>query len=249
VRAAAALAAESGRVHIVPLSHPLTDTSLGQDVPPIAAARRGLDWPMSKSGLVVRRIVKERRHMPYGFETTNLLAADRELRGLASLPPELAVEEATSLLEEIAFDPHLLDLLPKRGSVAPTFRTLSEQREYSLQLFHWQPGSRTPIHDHSSWGVYVCLAGQLGEDRYQRLDDGSQPAQAMLRRGWRAEWARGERSILLPYEGGIHRVWNSQATPAVSLHLYGPRLGQMDGRDYDPRRDFVCDRPVEVTRN
>src|SRR5262245_11615597 len=157
-----------------------------------------------------------------------LLVAHRDLQELASLRPELALKEAASLLERIAFDPHLFDLLPSPGSATPTFRTLSEQREYSLQLFLWQPGSRTTIHDHSSWGVYVCLAGQLGEDRYERLDDGSQPAQARLRRAWRAGWVRGERSVLLPYDGGIHRVWNSQVRPAVSVHLYGPRLGEMD---------------------
>ena len=187
--------------------------------------------------------------MPSLLDSTNLIAAQRDLRGLASLPPELALTEAASLLERIAFEPRLFDVLPDPGWATPTFRTLIEQPEYSLQLFRWQPGSRTPIHDHSSWGVYVCLAGQLGEDRYQRLDDGSQPARASLRRAWRAAWVRGERSILLPYEGGIHRVWNAQPTAAISLHLYGPRLGEMDGRDYDPRRDFVCDRPVEVTRN
>jgi predicted metal-dependent enzyme (double-stranded beta helix superfamily) len=187
--------------------------------------------------------------MPYLIEHRNLLEADRELRALASLPPELAVKEAMAPLERIARDPHLFDLLPRPGLGSPTFRTLTNQDEYSLQLFLWQPGSRTPIHDHTSWGVYVCLAGELGEDRYVRLDDGSQPAQASLRRAWSATWTAGERSILLPYEGGIHRVRNAQATAAVSLHLYGPRMGEMDGRDYDPRRDFVCDRPVEVTRN
>jgi hypothetical protein len=29
---------------------------------------------------------------------------------------------------------------------------------------------------------------------------------------------------------------------AVSLHMYGPRVGSVDGRDYDLSRDFVCDR-------
>jgi hypothetical protein len=24
--------------------------------------------------------------------------------------------------------------------------------------------------------------------------------------------------------------------------LYGPRLEEIDGRDYDPSRDYVCDR-------
>jgi hypothetical protein len=26
------------------------------------------------------------------------------------------------------------------------------------------------------------------------------------------------------------------------VHLYGPRIGEVDGRDYDLSRDYVCDR-------
>ena len=29
---------------------------------------------------------------------------------------------------------------------------------------------------------------------------------------------------------------------AVSVHHYGPKAGEVDGRDYDPSRDHVCDR-------
>ena len=187
--------------------------------------------------------------MTYLIQEQHQLATYTDLRELASLPAHLSVKAAMSPLERIARDPRLFDLLPSSGATAPTFRTLHEEQAFSVQLFLWQPGSRTPIHDHTSWGVYVCLAGQLGEDRYERLDDGCQPSRARLRRVWRAAWAGGERSILLPYEGGIHRVWNAGSSPAVSLHLYGPRLGEMDGRDYDPRRDYVCDRPVEVSPN
>jgi len=184
------------------------------------------------------------------IETHGLAAAHADFRRLASLPPHLAVKEALDPLARIAKDAHLFDLLPSPGSTGtPSFRTLNETAEYSLQLFLWPAGSRTPIHDHTSWGVYVCLAGQLGEDRYQRVDDGAQPSRARLRRVWRTAWRRGQQSILLPYEGGIHRVWNTQPTSAVSLHLYGPRLADIDGRDYDPRRDFICDRPVEVSQN
>ncbi len=99
------------------------------------------------------------------------------------------------------------------------------------------------VHDHTSWGIYACLAGHLGEERYARLDDESASGIAHLRSDWRAVWRPGQQSELLPYSGGIHRVHNAGVTPAVSLHLYGPQ-GQLDGRDYDPRRDFVCDRPL-----
>jgi predicted metal-dependent enzyme (double-stranded beta helix superfamily) len=187
--------------------------------------------------------------------TTNadLMTADR-LEQLSSLPAYLAVAEAAPLLGSTLDRARLLgvaaDLL---GSTSleprPTFRTLLDEPGFSLQVFAWPAGSYTPIHDHTSWGVYVCLAGQLVEDRYTRLDDGAQPTTARLRRTWRRAWLPGEQSVLLPYEGGIHRVANPGTAPAVSLHLYGPRLGVMDGRDYDPRRDYVCDRPVEVSLN
>lgn len=60
---------------------------------------------------------------------------------------------------------------------------------------------------------------------------------------WHRVWGEDdETSMVLPYDGGIHRVGNPKSTTAISIHLYGPRLGEIDGRDYDPSRDYVCDR-------
>jgi hypothetical protein len=67
-----------------------------------------------------------------------------------------------------------------------------------------------------------------------------------LKKLWRLEWSREDGiSTVLPYQRGIHRVGNSTEEPAISVHLYGPRLGEIDGRDYDPSRTYVCDRPVD----
>ncbi|HZB10379.1 MAG TPA: hypothetical protein VE525_14845 [Rubrobacter sp.] len=82
------------------------------------------------------------------------------------------------------------------------------------------------------------------EVRYERLDDGSVPDHARLKELWRFEWGRKDGiSTVLPYEGGIHRISNPSEEPAISVHLHGPRLGEIDGRDYDPSQDYVCDRP------
>jgi predicted metal-dependent enzyme (double-stranded beta helix superfamily) len=117
---------------------------------------------------------------------------------------------------------------------------------FSLQVFVWPPGSRTRIHDHSSWGAYCCAIGSVLEERYERLDDGSRPDFARLKKVWRLSWSREDgASTVLPYEEGIHRVGNPGAGTAVSVHLYGPRMGEVDGRDYDPSRDHVCDRRDE----
>jgi predicted metal-dependent enzyme (double-stranded beta helix superfamily) len=160
-----------------------------------------------------------------------------ELKHLASLAPELAIREAPAILATSSVhlrpDPHV-----------PGISTLYSNADINLQLFVWPSGMWTPIHDHTSWGVYLCLEGVLLEDRFVRLDDGAQPSTAHLRRDWRELWRPGHSSTLLPYAGGIHRLGNPGDRRAVSLHLYGPRMGAVDGRDYDPRRDFVCDRPA-----
>jgi len=75
------------------------------------------------------------------------------------------------------------------------------------------------------------------------LEHGAQPNKASLRKQWQRVWSRPDgASTVGAYENGIHRVANSGRRPATSLHLYGPRTGVFDGRDYDPARDFVCDR-------
>ncbi len=113
----------------------------------------------------------------------------------------------------------------------------------SLQVFVWPARSWTQIHDHSSWGVFRCVVGEVAEERYERLDDGSTPEHARLKMAWQRVWRKDDKaSMVLPYDGGIHRVGNPFATTAISVHLYGPRLGEVDGRDYDPSRDYVCDR-------
>jgi hypothetical protein len=100
------------------------------------------------------------------------------------------------------------------------------------------------IHDHSSWGAYACASGTVFEERYERLDDGSRHEHARLEEAWHLLWSPEDgASTVLPGNGGIHRVGNPYEGTAVSVHLYGPRLEPVDGRDYDPSRDYVCDRP------
>jgi Cysteine dioxygenase type I len=168
----------------------------------------------------------------------------------ARLPSELALRECAPLVARQCdgLADRVSALLASAPAFAhePRFETLAwVEGSYTLQLFVWPRGASTPIHDHTSWGIYVCLAGQLGEERFVRLDDSSHFGTAHLRHDWSAVWRPSDRSTLLPYAGGIHRVRNAGLATAISLHLYGPQLGTLDGRDYDPRRDFVCDRPRE----
>lgn len=169
---------------------------------------------------------------------------------LVHLPPEAAVRGAAEALSRLVLDPsvevYLAGLLAEARGARGWYVARSYEppdRTYSLQVFVWPPGTETQIHDHTTWGAYLCAVGWVLEERYERLDNGSRPDFARLREAWELKWRLGDGvSTVLPYEGGIHRVGNPGPRTAVSVHLYGPRVAAADGRDYDPRRDYVCDR-------
>jgi hypothetical protein len=66
-----------------------------------------------------------------------------------------------------------------------------------------------------------------------------------LKKVWQLRWSREDgASTMLPYEGGIHRMGNPGEGTAISVHLYGPREGEFDGKDCDLSQNYVCDRLV-----
>jgi len=185
--------------------------------------------------------------------TTTFPAPDiSELESLSILSAELALPRAAEFLVHLVQAPaflnnHVLPLLKEAGDARDWY--VAHQHEardggsYSLQIFVWPPETRTQIHDHSSWGAYCCVVGSVLEERYERLDDGSQLNYAHLRKVWELSWSTQDgTSTVLPYNDGIHRVGNPGNETAISVHLYGPRIGEVDGRDYDPSREYICDR-------
>jgi predicted metal-dependent enzyme (double-stranded beta helix superfamily) len=185
------------------------------------------------------------------MRTTLSLPDTNELQKLSNLPTQLALQRAAPFLARLVRDPAFLDayILPllEEARVAVDWyvaqRCDSQDGSYSLQVFVWPEGSQTQIHDHTSWGTYCCVVGSVLEERYERLDDGSQLEYARLKKVWQLSWSTEDgASSVLPYDEGIHRVGNLGSKTAISVHLYGPRIGELDGRDYDPCRDYVCDR-------
>jgi predicted metal-dependent enzyme (double-stranded beta helix superfamily) len=174
-----------------------------------------------------------------------------KLRDLGAQPTAQALPRAAALLADLVQDSSFLGsqvlavLEEARGAEGwyVARRWDDPEGAYSLQVFVWPAGTRTMIHDHSSWGAYACASGTVFEERYERLDDGSRHEHARLEEAWHLSWRPEDgASTVLPGDGGIHRVGNQHEETAVSVHLYGPRLEEIDGRDYDPSRDYVCDR-------
>ncbi len=175
-----------------------------------------------------------------------------ELERLTDLAPARSLREAVLLLAQLARDPAFLDahvfpLLEGAGRAEEDWYVVRSYEapndSCSLEVFVWPPETGTQIHDHTCWGAYCCILGSVLEERYERLDDSLRLNHARLKNVWSRVWSREDGvSTVLPYDGGIHRVGNPGSETAISVHLYGPKIGELDGRDYDPLRDYVCDR-------
>jgi predicted metal-dependent enzyme (double-stranded beta helix superfamily) len=100
---------------------------------------------------------------------------------------------------------------------------------FSLAAMVWLPGQETVIHDHVAWCVTSVLQGREYEEIFALTDDG-----AALRLVARNQNAPGSVCGFAP-PGDIHRVRNSGADVAISMHVYGAdisRLGNSIRREY-----------------
>jgi 3-mercaptopropionate dioxygenase len=81
---------------------------------------------------------------------------------------------------------------------------------FSIVALVWQPGQVTRIHDHLTWCVFGVIQGVEHEELFDHDLHlvGSSDNQV------------GDVSGFAP-PGDIHRVHNSAATTAISIHIYG----------------------------
>jgi predicted metal-dependent enzyme (double-stranded beta helix superfamily) len=86
-------------------------------------------------------------------------------------------------------------------------------------LLSWWPGQRTGLHDHGgSAGGFTVVRGRLREDTVHA------PADVAPRLRSRTLHS-GEQRVFGPRH--LHEVVNDGTEPAVSLHVYAPRLTSM----------------------
>lgn len=112
----------------------------------------------------------------------------------------------------------------RRPPVDPNEITLHREPAglFSLRLYIWDPAIIYPVHSHGSWGVVSCVAGQVRERKYRRLDDGTRPGYAKIEEIKRTVLQPGETTTVLPLNDGIHQMESSiKEHSSVSLHLYG----------------------------
>jgi len=96
---------------------------------------------------------------------------------------------------------------------------------FSIIAIIWRPGQITRIHDHMTWCVFGVLQGTEHEEVFD----------ADLNLIARTQGAVGDVNGFAP-PGDIHRVHNTGAETAISIHVYGTdvtRIGSSARRYYD----------------
>lgn len=92
------------------------------------------------------------------------------------------------------------------------------------------PGQKTPVHDHTVWGMVGVMRGVEHCLEYVKP-----PNQRTLEEKTGHDVQLGEIDLVSPSIGDIHQVANRRDTPAVSIHVYGANIGAVRRNTYDPR--------------
>ncbi len=107
----------------------------------------------------------------------------------------------------------------------------ADSRErFSVVSFVWGPGQKSPIHDHTVWGIVGILRGAEFEQSYSRASDGR-----FVEQGDPDRLGEGEVTAVSPAIGDFHRVSNAfDDRPSVSIHVYGANIGAVRRSMYEP---------------
>jgi predicted metal-dependent enzyme (double-stranded beta helix superfamily) len=93
---------------------------------------------------------------------------------------------------------------------------------FSVVSFVWGPGQRTPIHNHTVWGVIGMLRGAEYGRRYAMRDQG------LVAIGEDERLDVGQVEAVSPTVGDIHQVRNAYADAvSISIHVYGGNIGKI----------------------
>lgn len=95
---------------------------------------------------------------------------------------------------------------------------------FSVVSFVWMPGQKTPIHDHTVWGLVGVMRGEELCEEYSKD----------IRPGSRHPVRPGDVDRVSPRIGDVHVVSNAGSQTAVSIHVYGANIGAVRRHTFDP---------------
>ncbi len=119
---------------------------------------------------------------------------------------------------------------------------------FSVVSFVWGPGQKTPLHNHTVWGMVGQLRGQERSANYYQQPDGSYKADESF------VYKPGQVATVSPMTHDIHVVENDLSDQtSISIHVYGGNIGRIQRAVFDPitgvEKRFISGYANSVTPN
>ena len=103
-----------------------------------------------------------------------------------------------------------------------------ELERFSVVSFVWGPGQKTPIHDHTVWGMIGQLRGIEQSTAFRVTPNGLEQT------GSDISWP-GDVAKVSPTIGDIHEVANADENGvSISIHVYGANISTVPRHVFDP---------------
>jgi predicted metal-dependent enzyme (double-stranded beta helix superfamily) len=132
-----------------------------------------------------------------------------------------------------------------QGWLEEAHRSCDDEQGFGVHLLHeepdhtlavivgaWLPGRGAPPHNHGTWAVVAGVEGVEKNTFWTRVDDGSRPGRAEIRKG--AEQLLGPGEVVTFQPDTIHSVDNETARVTLSLHVYGKNVNHTGRSQFDP---------------
>ena len=98
---------------------------------------------------------------------------------------------------------------------------------FSVVSFVWGPGQKTPVHNHTVWGMIGMLRGAERCHEYTLIN-------GALKAGPSHTILPGQIDRVSPTVGDVHKVENVLADrPSISIHIYGANIGAVSRYVFD----------------
>lgn len=167
--------------------------------------------------------------------TTHLVPALASLDGLVPHEGILTPDELEQMARDIVDRPEIWQPLVRVDGDQRRYELIYEDESVDAWVLSWMPGQGTGFHDHYISSVGLCCA--LGGVREDLMVYGRDHLPLHLRPGDSRQGGPGY----------IHRVRHEIDEPAVTIHVYSPRLDWVG--QYRLRDDGSVRREVRPGRN
>jgi predicted metal-dependent enzyme (double-stranded beta helix superfamily) len=145
------------------------------------------------------------------------------------------LKEGSALLQElVAHNDWLPDAyaIPNPERYTQYLLHVDPSDRFSVVSFVWGPGQKSPIHNHTVWGLIGVLRGSEYSQGYVQKSNGS-----LAEAGAPVLVRAGSVEAVSPSIGDLHAVSNAlDDCASISIHVYGADIGkvkrsifQMDG--------------------